>query len=416
MKLPINIVLFLFAIFLLRFFPLYYLFIQNVFFTTHLISIIIFLSLFFILLINKTHKRKKRTIFLNMEIILLLFFFITQSISIIGAINIPIFIQRYLKVIIGLIVYLIVHLINRRQILKPLLITLLIGGFFSIFNQLLLSFFPNLYFNLGKILIYSNVLDITKANYNAGKLFDDSYLEIIVPILIYHLLKEKKPYSKFLIFCVIFIIGLLTILSNFRYRLLTFIFSSCSTFFLFKIREKNSLNKFFGLLISIFLILTILNPFIQQFFKHTTIDRLIEKEEFEDSSSISWRLKMFNKSIELAQANFFGVGLGNMFDYLPKKEVKDITVNTQIPLGALSAGPHNIFFQVLVDTGIIGLFSFILLLIYFIRKDIFIIKTNRNKEKLTFIAIFWTLIFIVQFFPAINLTFYILFFMLRGII
>ncbi len=412
---PLSIILFLLAIFLLRFPPIYYLGIQNTFLTTHAVSIVIFICLF-ILAIWKIIKNKLKKIDFNTENILILLFFLTQSLSIIGAQNTIVFFQRYSKVLLGLIAYFIFYFINKKQILKPLLKILLLGGFVSISIQLILLFFPNLYFNLGNIFIYSNVLDITKANYNVGKLFDDSYLELIISILIYYLLKEKKPYSKFLIFCVIFILGLLTIVSNFRYRLLTFIFSFCLSFFLLKIKEKNAINKVFGLFILIFFILTTLNPFIQRFFSRTTIDRLIEKEEFKDSSSISWRLKMFNKSIELAQTNLFGVGLGNMFNYLPKKELKGTTVNTQLSLGALSAGPHNIFFQFLGETGYIGLLMFVVLLLFLARKDFQIVKNNKNEQKKIFILCFWTLIFIVQFFPAINLTFYTLFFTLRGLI
>lgn len=410
-----QIILFLVAIFLIRLPPIYYLGIKNTFLTTHIISIIVFINLF-ILAIWKAIKNKVKIIEFNIESVLILLFFLTQSLSMISTQNVLIFIQRYSKLLLGLVVCLVFYFINKKQIFKPLLKILLLGGFISIAIQLLLLIFPNLYFDLGNIFIYGNVLDITKANYSVGKLFDDSYLELIIPILVYYLLKEKKPYSKFLIFFVIFVCGFLTIVSNFRYRLLTFIFSFCLSFFLLKIKEKNAINKVFGLFIIIFFILTTLNPFIQRFFSRTSIDRLIEKEEFEDSSSISWRLKMFGKSIELAQTNLFGVGLGNMFDYLPKKELKSITVNTQIPLGALSAGPHNIFFQFLSDTGFIGLFSFLLLLSYYVKKDFSIIKENRKKEKVTFIAMFWTLIFIVQFFPAINLTFYTLFFILRGMI
>jgi len=320
--------------------------------------------------------------------------------------------------VIGIIVYLIIlYFINiKSDISKLLLKSLLYGGIVVIISQLLLLIFPNQYFQIGDLFIYNNVLNITKANFNIGKLFDDSYLEILTSLLVYYFFKRKDYLSKLVTGLLICTIGFVSFVSNFRYRILAYVFSGMTMVFFLKFREKSILNKLFILLILILLIFSSLNPLLKQFSGYTVIDRFTEREEYEDNSSIAWRFNMFNTSIKLAQTNRFGVGIGNMFDFLSKRELKNILGEKTIALSALNAGPHNIFFQFLAETGYPGLIVFILLILFYLKKDFSIIKKGPNTEKMVFISMFWSLIFIAQFFPAINLTFYTLFFVLRALI
>ena len=125
---------------------------------------------------------------------------------------------------------------------------------------------------------------------------------------------------------------------------------------------------------------------------------------------------MFKESVHMANSNPFGVGLGNFFDQLSNKNLPTGASDSmnKISLGALTAGTHNIFFQYLAESGYIGLISFCILLLLFAFKDFKILNSPTNSIKKTFILSFWTLIIIVQFFPAINLSFYTIFFLLRA--
>lgn len=426
-NLPFSLFCLFLTVFLLRFPPLYFTGFQNILLTTHIISItIIFLLASYFLFKKITNKTNKTKIFsLKLENFLILIFFVTQSLSILNAVYIPIFIQRYSKIIVGMIIYftisvflLVADKAKRENIYKIVIYAFFSGGLIAVLLQLILVVYPNLYFGLISFFIYSNILDITKANYDINKLFDDSYLEIVIPIIVFYLLSVnlRSLSKKFFLLLLLIIIAILVLVSNFRYRLLAYLFSIFLTFSIFKINDKGVFNKIFILGLVIIFIINNTNPLIRQFSKNTAADRLTEKKEYEEYTSFAWRLQMFDKSIELAGVEIFGVGLGNMFDYLSKKEIYTLTQGKLTKLAALLAGPHNIFFQYLAETGFIGLLGFVLLLTYYLKKDTLIIKRVGNQRKKVFISMFWTLIFIVQFFPAINLTYYVLFFLLRGLI
>lgn len=281
-------------------------------------------------------------------------------------------------------------------------------------------FLPNLFFDFGSLFLYKNVLDITEANYYSGKIFDDTYLEIITTICVYYLLKKarnNKKVNNLIILVILILTSFIAYGSNFRYRLLTFLLSlNLSTIFLKK--RKNIINIIKDVIVififtQFFLIL--FDRFLVNLNTHTLFDRLISKEEYEKTGTIAWRFKMFDKSIELSKYSVFGIGLGNMFDYLNKSPFLTKKFLDLKSRAALESGPHNIFFQLLAETGIVGLMTFLLMLIFFAKKDFLILRSEDTVKK-TLILSFWTLIFMVQFFPAINLTFFVLFFILRALI
>lgn len=424
MKIPINILLFLLALFLLRFPPLYYFGVQNTFFTTHVISVIIFIFLFLVS-IYKAYKEKKQTLYFNTETVLILIFFITQSLSIIGAQNILVFLQRYSKIFIGLSLYLLIKAYinkykNKAEFFDFIIKVLLFGSTIAIFLQLLLFVFPDIYFGVGQYFIYKNVLDITQAHFAFGKLFDDSYLEIIIPTLIFYISNKKEKnsnlFTNILYFTLVLIIGFISFISNFRYRFLAFLFSLFFSFSIFKSRV-NTLKIAIGTFL-ILLTFQLGSSISTQIVGHDLIDRILLQSKIEDYGTVEWRLNMYQESSDMGRAHLFGVGLGNFYDNLQgNKFISPIAPERQkTSLGALTGGPHNIFFQVLAETGLAGLLSFISLIIFFIYKDFNLIKKKVMKEKPVLIASFWTLMIIAQFIPSINLTFYSLFFIFRAII
>lgn len=413
-----QIILLLLGIFLLRFPPIYYLGIRNFFFTTHVISVVIFIFLFISMVLEYLRTAKKDIEF-TAENLLVILFLISQSFSIIEAQNITLFLQRYSKIFLGIIIYFIIKKIlkqNHSIIYKKIFTYLFYGSLIAIVFQLILLFLPNLFLDTGSFFIHRNLFDITKANYGSGKLFDDTYLEIVIPILTFYLLGNRRinRFKKIIMFLLIFSIGFIAFASNFRYRLLTFLISLITSIVFFG-NIKNIIRNLLITIAAVFIFISLFDKLVINMNTYSLIDRAIDQEEYEDTGTIAWRLKMFDKSVELSKYSLFGVGLGNMADYLNKSSIPlDQSLKLKAE-GALESGPHNIFFQFLAETGKIGLAIFVLLLLIFFKKDISLLNSKKIEKK-ALILCFWSLIFIGQFFPAINLTFYFLFFMLRAMI
>lgn len=365
---------------------------------------------------KRTFIEKRKNLPLNMEKALILFFLLTQSLSLLPANNIFVFLQRYSKILIGILAYFVTKRVIKEMTYKQIFSWLFFGFLIALIFQIILLFLSDFFFNVGLFLIHENVLNITKANYDSGKLFDDTYLEVVIPILIFYLLEKQRRYrfKKIIIFVTLFITSIIAFASNFRYRALTFSISLIASI-IFLGKGKNIVKNLVAILIAVFIFLPLFDKLASNLNSYSLIDRVVNQKEYEKTGTIAWRLKMFDKSIELSRYSLFGVGLGNMADYLNKNSLPlDRSLNLKAK-GALESGPHNIFFQLLAETGFVGLISFLMMLIYFIRKDIAILKTKDITRK-TLIICFWTLIFSGQFFPAINLTFYVIFFVMRGLI
>jgi O-antigen ligase len=109
-----------------------------------------------------------------------------------------------------------------------------------------------------------------------------------------------------------------------------------------------------------------------------------------------------------------GVGLGNYYDNLPSEDQKSYSAN---PLetalfNAASTDPHNIFFRTFAETGGVGLSAFILLLLYFLKNDLYLLKEREDLSKALIIS-FWTLFIFSVLNPSLNIGYLSLFWLLR---
>ena len=413
--------LLLLAIFLLRFPPLYFTPIKIMFLTTHFVSVLIFIILF-ALLVYRGFQGGSELVPLNKENGLIFIFFLFLSLSVVNVIDTGSFLKIYLKIVIGLLVYLLLlRFKNDEKFSVKVIKVFLFGGVISLCGQLILLIFPDLWVKIAGMLVHKNLWQITNANLNRGRLFDDTFLEIMTPIVIYLFLKTKKHNAlKLFMFLLLSLTGLVVFFSNFRYRFLVFVASIFTTSFCFiNLNDKKMVRKIVRIIKIVFLLFLFffsLNFFAVKFSNHTIVDRFIEKIEYDRFSSVAWRLKMFRRSVEIANQKLMGVGLGNMFNYVSKKSLSRWGNPTLVAIAALKSGPHNVFFQYLAAGGW-GLFLvFILLLAFYLVGDIQSLLRSRDSNKKIFILVFWSLIFVVQMFPAINLTFYLLFFGLRALI
>ncbi|OGH16144.1 MAG: hypothetical protein A3C30_02875 [Candidatus Levybacteria bacterium RIFCSPHIGHO2_02_FULL_40_18] len=407
---------FIIAVFLLRIPPLYFTGIKNIFLTTHSI-VVLTIPLIFLYLFSQRLYYKKRLPYLNTpEALFVVIFFATQSLSIFGASNVEIFLQRYVKIIFGIIVFIAVKELVAidKKIIYKVPIAIIAGGLITFGLQLILFFAPDVYFQLGETLIYKNVYSITITNFSVGKIFDDSFLQTVTPFIIYYLASSKNKLIIPVLVSAMVGMGMVDFASNFRYRVIAYVVSLASSLGLI-FRFKRNLIIVIGIVFLIFLVLPNVDKYLRQNVGFSFVDRILLESETRDIASIEWRLSAFEQSIQMASTNIFGVGLGNFFDKsqfvnIPKTNFPNYTITIE----ALKAGPHNIFFQILAETGLPGLTSLVILLAYFVRKDLHIIKDKMSGIKTAYVLGFWTLILIGQFFPTNNFTFFTLFFLFRG--
>jgi len=420
-----RLTLIVISVFFLRFAPFYYIGVQSTLLTTHVLSIGILLLLVGDILLQFLKKNVIPVAF-GLEEKLIILFFLSQSLSIIEVTDLSIYLNRYSKIVIGLVLYIVIKYslkIVSIQKLRILIInTLLYGSFITIFFQFLLFLYPSFILKLSDGILLNNLHEIITANIDiSNKLHDNSYVEIIVPLLIYKFFSGEKNFiKKILPLIMVLLLGFVSFASNFRYRILSYLVSLGSAQYFIGHKKKQVVSSLL-LLLSIGVVLLSANSFLRDTFNFTVIDRFLLEEEGRDYSPIQWRLEMYRESIFMAQSHITGVGLGGFFNALPENQIKLTTLyggREKIALGALTSGPHNIFFQYLGETGIIGLILFVILMLFWTLKDFKVMMSNKKNmlEKKALTISFWTLMIIVQFFPAINLSFYTLFFLLRSLL
>jgi O-antigen ligase len=382
--------------------------------TTYSIAILL-VAISFVRFINRVIEKKK-SINVNFELILIMLFMVSQTLSIINVISIMQFLQRYYKLVIGIIFFIIIRTEKNRPNLYriSLLKVLLISSLITLTIQFFLVFFSREGIFIFKDIIYHNHLSIIEANLNTNKIHDNSYVEIVIPFLFFALTKQKRSDYRIIIIVLIICFGVLSLISNFRYRFIVYLSAIIGSVF-YVIKKQLSTTPIISIIITIILLL---QQVLNSNSISTAFNRLLIEDKNRDYSSIVWRLDMFEESLKMARNNYFGVGLGNFFEILPTSQKKLTTLpetRKTIALGALNSGPHNIFFQTMAESGLIGLVTFIVLLGFYFYRD-FLRKKIRNSLEKTLIMMFWLLILTIQFFPAINIHYFILFFTLRALV
>lgn len=408
--------LLLLVIFLLRLPPIYFFpLIRSSFLTTHSLARILILLLFTLALIKRlTHHTqllpsKYQAIFLVFTIYL-----ISQSLSLLKAIQVISFFSIYKNILFpGFLLFLIlVAKPIEQKILKIFLITLSINFFY----QLVMFLQPTFYQKIGAIFIYQPHLELAAINIQRGRLYLETYDEILVPFLFTSTLFKSKKVSTILSLFFFLLIAVPSLLSNFRTRVLMLFFASFVSFIF--LPPKKFLHRIwfpimlFLIGIAVFLIL----PKIVGF---SYVERFTLQSELEDVITVRNRIKNFFYAGEIAMANpLFGVGLGNYYDYLAgRKNVSTSLFSWKNREARIAAGhPHNIFAQLMAETGLVGLFAYLFALAYFSIFDLRVLFSSKRYSYKTFVIAFWTLFIYALFNPTTTLAYNSMFWLLRGVI
>jgi len=402
-KTKVNfLVIFVFILFLFKL-PNFYLIpiLKASFLTTHVLARGL-LFLLFILNIKKiTYLFSRNKIFF---IVLLLF--LIQSFSILQSFNTISFLSRYKELIVGFMAFYTALLFRKKY--KILMDLLLITTILSVLIQLVLIIFPDILTQLFSRILYYKLYDLVVINLARGRTYFETFDEIVIPIIFYLLVIEKKHGSKKFVLLFLFIIMTsLAIISGWRIRLAMLFFGSIASAFFVKdkVRYIVVLILSFSFLISLF----------NFAYKNNTFTRLELTEE--NTLSLESRIDQLSSTLTILEGKPLGIGLGNYYDYLPgyaKNSKYLITGKLQQQQGLIAEeNVHNIFGLIAVESGIPAIIIFITLLLFFVRNDYCLIRM-KDYPKISFMIGFW-IMFIYSFFnPLIPGVANYLFWFLRG--
>ena len=373
--------------------------------SAHTLGGYILLILFFFLA-PKIFLKGKINIDKKLAVIFLLFF-ISQSISVIGALNISAFISSFIDLIFSaVLIFLSFYFINSRKDLDNVIKVLVLMGIVNIIFQTFILLFPDSFYYLGQLLINKDYLSSVSADISRGRIAVADYNEILIPIIAYFWIKNEK---KIYLLPFFFLISVFSFLSNFRTKVLMLFFASVfSVLFLFKDRKKYLV---FVLIVPVIFYLL----YISQ--DYSVVNRLL-LENRADVATITGRFDRWSMAFDMGLSSpLIGVGLGNYYDYLPPQFQKSYSSNSlaREEFNSAATDPHNIFFREFAETGVLGLSAFILLFLFFAKQDFYTLKTKNLFSKSLIIS-FWTLFIFSVFNPTGVISYSALFWVLRVLI
>lgn len=344
---------------------------------------------------------------------------LSLSLSILNSINIFTFLQVFKNFIISYLIFvLILFYFTKRNDLGKFIEVLVFSSIINLSIQVFIYFDSGFFLEFLKNYMHPQGAAFLEYQLARSRFFGDSFEEAIIPLLIFLILKSNKIKKNFLLIYLFLLIIFITTSSNWRTKQLIFFFC----FFLvmlYILIVKPKLNRFkvfivFFVSAIIFFLSYILSL---QIIGQNSIVRLIDPNDL-DKAAIRSRLNMWLLALEIGKSYpLSGVGLGNYYEYLSTIEKYQINkfslVNTKGYV--LIDNPHNIFFSLFAETGFFGLFTYVILLVYFLFYDIKLL-TKKNFLSSILIFSFWSLFLFSLFNPANGLTYLNLFWVLRAMI
>jgi len=371
----------------------------------------------FIYLVYQTY-RKKIILQANIKLsALFMLFFLSQSLSVIQALDTTLYFSSFKKLIFILLFYFASLFIlktekDRRYIIKVLFTVLLI----NILLQIIIFLFPNFFLAITEKILNPGYYGLIKMNINRGRVFLEEYNEVMIPPIVYLLIRGGNKKLFLLLLTVTIIVSYI---SGFRTKFAMTVFSLLTSFVVLlftKIKAtRNILNM--GLLFTAVLsIFGLLYFYISQISPYSLVDRFMFQSEIADVQSVTRRIENWNEAIMIGLSSpIFGVGMGNYNYYANTERRITSFISMSKETKAIKedlVNPHNLLVFTFAETGFFGLICLLLLLIYFIFEDIKVIIQGNDLSK-AFIISFWCLFIYSLFNPTVNITYNILFWALR---
>jgi len=401
--------IFLFALALLRL-PSFSLFIfPNKLSTSHTLSKIVFFLTFIYFVFNKGFANiflKKSGVFLFIAI-----FFASQSISILTTADILYFWKTYHNIVLSIMIFYIAFLISNKNDEKIYVIYFIVLSLILTIIAFVYFFFPNSILNSFQNFIDKDYLSAFQLDLDRSRNTLSLGQEILLPFILFRIKNLDKHSIVFLIFTLIIIF--LSIVSNYRtFMLITF--TILSVFFLKKNVFSQRIRRVLFLCSILFVVVSVYIS--SNALSISIIDRLSFLDEFNSTGSITYRISSLQKSLDLfLYSPISGIGLGN-YGLFQKKTFNSMNTNAIDYSNLVLDSPHNIISQIISETGSIGLFSFVILIIYFIKLDYSFVAVSKNKYIFPYIVSSWSIFIFLLFNPSNSLPFLSWFWFIRGII
>jgi len=324
-------------------------------------------------------------------------------------INLQAYIGVFKDIIVGVVFYCCLHyFLKKYKSLNIVTLVLIVTAVVNVIFQILIFYFHNSIFSIVEVIIQSKYLENLLLHFTRERYFVDIYDVALISIVFYQGILTRnitnKIFFMFLSLC-IFIFGYL---SNFRAQ---FVAGIISSFGILVVSQKK--KQFLIYIFAIIFLVLVLNLI----YKTNSYQRLLLNEE-SDISSITARYNFWSNAIEIGESRpFFGVGLGNYYEYNSHSSLQSRSLNgSKTSLYQVTAiHPHNIFFASFGETGFIGLITTMLFIAYYFIFDLQLLL-HRDIYLSSYVISFWSLFFISLVAPDQIIQYVILFWFLRGII
>jgi lipopolysaccharide cholinephosphotransferase len=410
----INQYLFYAVILLVRL-PNFYIFpIQSSFFLSNnllrvITILIVVLNLYIVL-------KEKRKIYSYKKLLLVVgVFFISQSLSIINAQNIQAFLSAYKDMIFGLLLYMSGCFILDSKNIKRYTLFLQRTILFALVVQVAVLIIP-IFQNFYSSILNEAYLSFFDYQLSRGRYFGGTLEEAYIPILLLDVYILTSSLQKKIISTVSTTLAIyISYISNWRTKFIICIFSLFCSLVL---NIKRMYIYILILIVFTFSLFLLINRSFPLDINQTSIDRLLSDSKDERQINTS-RLNYLSTAYTMGRANLItGVGLGNYYDSLTLKE-KDSLKSTGYGSERfiLIDDPHNIFFSVFATSGLLGLFSLILLLGFFLKKDISVVLSPLSHSySKAYICVFWGIFIYACFNPWVNVEYLRNFWLVRAFV
>lgn len=381
--------------------------INNAFLTSQAVArILIVVCTIFIFVFSSSNAPLNR--YQKVVVLTLFLFFALQSLSIVSAVNIPAFLNRYKDIFIGMCTFYLGF--QFKQYIKLFIPAILIASAVNIIYQSFIFLYRENIVWFIREFVYSRHADLVEFNIDRGRIYTETFNEIFIPFLTFSLLLLKNLKRKIVIFSLFIGISYFALASNIRSRIIMYFLSLIPSLFIFK--------EYFGkkalLLIPVVIICgVVIDRIMVANYGVSYVDRLLMRDYSEDVLSIINRSSQLINSYTIANTELLGVGLGNYFDsinYSPSL--------TFIPFYTTDSGGgqeyvHNIFGTTMAESGYISLSLFFLLIVLFVRSDIRSLKL-KDPHKSMLVVAYWALFAYSLFNPPVSGSFLVLFWGIRG--
>lgn len=409
-----NLFLYLFLISIFFFkIPNFYIipFFKNAFFTSQALARILLVLVLCFQLIN--YFLLKKQVFLDnksrLTIRFILIFFLLQSLTVFVAINPLAFLIRYKDAVISLVAFFV--FLFYKKYLRQIAFILLLSVIINFFYQFLIVFYQDFFVKYFSTFIYQKHIDLVIAKLQVNKIYTDTYDEIVLPLLF--IFSFEKKLIKNLCFYILFIIiSVFSLLSNIRTRVLMLAASFIGSLLVFK---KIGYKKIFTITLSILVLGFLINNIMRYYSGYSFLDRLVLEDQISDVAPVNYRLIQIKNAMEMGKSSLLGVGLGNYYDNLNRKDNFIFNKSQSVANRGAQEFVHNIFGAVLAESGYVSLFIFISILILFIKTDLKMLKSGSDYQK-AFIIAFWSLFSYGLFNPILPASYQVLFWGIRGLL